>query len=215
MKKIYFLLLLLVTVAASSQESVQKISKSYFRSDPFASEFSSFLTHLLSDPTIKEKELSRRSDTSLFYMHGTYTTFNPFSFKPKKVEVSLKEVEMKYFDSLPAKDTVMIYQIVAFSKDNVQGLKDVQKEFEKIHDNFNKDFNSNKYQAQRSGGNVSAESCNYFLYSHALAPVTVFWEQTEGTNEATLNITIRMKSSYNRAVLAACTINSIGDAKIF
>jgi hypothetical protein len=146
MKKIYPLLLLFISTAAQSQEPVQKITKNYFRSDPFASEFSSFLKHLLNDPTIKNKEVFQRTDTSLFFMHGVYTTYNPFFFKPKQVEITLTEIEIKYVDSLPDKDTIMVYQLIAISEDNIEGLKDVKREFEKLHNKFNKSFSKNSYQ---------------------------------------------------------------------
>jgi hypothetical protein len=203
MKKFYLLFLLLISMAAQSQDAVLKITKNYFRSDPFAAEFSSFLKHLLNDPTIKQKEVYQRTDTSLFFMHGVYTTHNPFFFKPRQVEITLTEIEIKYVDSLPDKDTIMVYQLVAISEDNIEGLKDIKREFEKLHNKFNKSFSKNSYQEQKAGNEVTAGWYNYFLATHAVAPISLLWGKTKGSNEAALNITIRMKSSYNRAVLAA------------
>lgn len=203
MRKFYLLLLLLISITAQSQEAVLKITKNYFRSDPFAAEFSSFIKHLLNDPTIKEKEFFPRTDTSLFFMHGVYTTHNPFFFKPKQVEITLTEISLKYVDSLPIRDTILVYQLVAISENNIEGIKDIKREFEKLHSKFNKSFSKNSYQEEKAGNEVTAGWYNYFLGTHAVAPISLLWGKTEGTNEAALNITLRMKSSYNRAVLAA------------
>ncbi len=203
-KLIACLFLFIVNVATiNGQDAVRKVTKNYFRSDPFTIEFSSFLKHLINDPTITEKEFYQRSDTGLFYLHGYYSTHKPFFFKPKKIEVVLAEVEMQYSDSLPYKDTIMIYQLVAYSENTQEGIKDVKREFDKIHKLINKGFSSSKYQEQKAGDDISAAWINYFVATHALAPVTLMWGKTKGIDEAVLNITIRMKTSYNRAVLAA------------
>ncbi|HEX7845345.1 MAG TPA: hypothetical protein VF476_06040 [Chitinophagaceae bacterium] len=203
MKKFYLLVLLALNVSAHSQDAVKKVSKNYFRSDPFAMEFSSFLKHLINDPTLKDKELYQRSDTGLFYLHGFYSSHNPFFFKPKKVEVVLAEVEMQYADTLPDKDTIMLYQLVAYSEPDADGIKEVKREFEKLHKSLNKGFSSTKYQEQKSGGEVVGAWYNYFVPTHAVAPVSIMWGKTKVPGEVALNITIRMKPSYNQATLAA------------
>lgn len=202
MRKLFLFLLLFTAIVSHSQDAVRKVTKNYFRSDPFAGEFSSFLKHLINDPTIKEKEFFPRSDTGLFYLHGYYSTHNPFFFKPKKVEVVLAEVQMKYSDSLPA-DTIMIYQLVAYSETSAEGIKDVKKEFEKMHRSIHKGFSNTNYHEQKSGEDVTAAWYNYFVMTHAVAPVTLLWGQTQGIEEAVLNITIRMKTSYNQATFPA------------
>ncbi|HEY6504745.1 MAG TPA: hypothetical protein VIZ28_12270, partial [Chitinophagaceae bacterium] len=69
MRKLYFVLVpvLFVCFNLYSQSPVYKISHSYFRSDPFENEFSSFLKQLLSDPALTDKIIEKRTDTSLFF----------------------------------------------------------------------------------------------------------------------------------------------------
>ena len=202
------LLVLLLTLFAGitnlpAQDAVRKVTKTYFRSDPFTSEFSGFLKHLINDPTIRDKEIFQRSDTGMFYVHGYYSTHNPFFFKPKKMEVVLAETVLSYSDSLDFKDTVLLYQLVAYGEPSLQGIKDVKKEFEKINKQINKGFSSNNYQEKKSGDVVTAAWYNYFIVTHGVAPVTIMWGMTNTKDEAVINITIRLKSSYNQAVLAA------------
>src|SRR5882724_2982668 len=110
MRKLCLVLSFCLPVAFSlyGQSPVSKITHSYFRSDPFQNEFSAFLTHLLNDPTLTDKILKKRTDSSLFYFQGTYTTHNPFFFTPTKVQVILKQTPIK-LDSLHI-DTIYIYE---------------------------------------------------------------------------------------------------------
>src|SRR5688572_25228313 len=121
-----------------SQEGLYQFSKSYFRSDPLVGSFSGFLKHLMNDPAIKNKQIRQRTDSTLFYFFGVYTNYNPFFFKPKRVEIVLEETSIKYVDSLPA-DTILVYQLLAYT-DGSRGQQEVKKEFEKIHRQYNKRF---------------------------------------------------------------------------
>jgi hypothetical protein len=124
MRKFYpALFLLLICCAAYGQSSVFKITKEYFRSDPFQKEFSSFLKHLLNDPSLTNKVIEKRTDTSLFYFQGTYTSHNPFFFKPERVEVILAE-SMVELDSLII-DTIYVYQLLAYHSDTMEGKQEL------------------------------------------------------------------------------------------
>lgn len=183
-----------------SQEGLFEFTKSYFRSDPLTSEFSSFLNHLLNDPILQNKEIQKRTDTSLFYFSGTYSKYDRFFFKPKKVEIALQEQSLKYVDSLPA-DTLFIYQLIAFADSNSNGQQDVKKEFERIHRLFNKKFYESNYSDLTSNGANVGGLHNYFVNFSTLAPVTTAWGKIE--NKFVLQITLRIKTSVNRATLAA------------
>jgi hypothetical protein len=211
MNKLQILLLLFLFGSTNlvAQDGVHKVSKNYFRSDPFNSDFASFVKHILNDPTIKDKEFYQRSDTGWFYLHGFYSTHNPFFFKPTQVEVVLAETELKLGDTLNFKDTILLYQIVAYAEPTASGWKDAKREFEKIHKQIHKGFSSNNYQEQKTGGEVTAAWYNYFIPTHGVAPVTLMWGKTGKKDETVINITIRMKPSYNHAVLVAPLIQSI------
>ena len=59
------------------QKSIIQIAKNHFRSNPFDREFSQFLNHLMNDPTIGNKKILKRTDTSFFYFSGEYSDYNP------------------------------------------------------------------------------------------------------------------------------------------
>lgn len=202
-------LLLLFTIffynLSFSQDGLYQFSKSYFRSNPFMGEFSSFLKHLINDPDIHDKKTQQRTDSTFFYFYGVYNTFNPFFFKPKRVDILLEEASVKYTDSLPP-DTILVYQLIAYT-DESKGKQEVQKEFEKIHRQYNKKFTNSNYRDLKTGEEISGGLHNYFVPLAALAPVSTIWSFLEETKEYILHITLRIKTSENRATLPAALYN--------
>ncbi len=188
-----------------SQDGLYQFSKSYFRSNPFIGEFSNFLKHLINDPDIRDKKTQQRTDSTFFYFYGVYNTFNPFFFKPKRVDILLEEASVKYTDSLPA-DTILVYQLIAYN-DRSKGKEEVQKEFEKIHRQYNKKFTNSNYRDLKTGEDISGGLHNYFVSFAALAPISTVWSYVEETKEYILHITLRIKTSENRAVLPATLYN--------
>jgi hypothetical protein len=183
-------------------ESLYKFSKSYFRSDPFTGEFSGFLKHLINDPAISEKFIRKKTDTSFYTFHGTYTGYNPFFFKPKRVEILLEETPVEYGDSLHTADTIFTYQLLAYANDDATGADDIKKEFEKIHRQTSRKFDSN-YKEFRDGDEITVAIHNYFVPLHWLAPLSIAWGRLKNSGELVLNITMRIKMSGNRSVLPA------------
>ncbi|MDP4263804.1 MAG: hypothetical protein Q8941_14850 [Bacteroidota bacterium] len=202
MRKLYLVLsfISLVSFSADSQSPVYKIVHSYFRSDPFQTEFSAFLTHLLNDPTLTEKILNKRTDSSLFYFQGTYTNHNPFFFKPTKVKVVLTETPV-LVDSLHHPDTIFTYQLFAYDNDSKEGVHELKKEFEKICHRYKGDFPKNTYSETREGTELKGETYNFFDSFHAVAPFAVAWLGPNEDKEICLVIVIRMGLSNNKAEL--------------
>ncbi len=203
MRKIYLLLLLFSCFSSFGQDAVKKVTKQYFRSDPFVMEFSSFLKHLLNDPSVKNREVLQRSDSNFFFFSGQYNAHNPFFIKPEKVEILLAETEVNYSDTADLKDTIFIYRIEAVNGHSAAGLKDIKKEFERIHKNISRHFSKSNYQEKKTGEEVTSAWLNYFVPTHALAPVMLMWEDNKETGQVNVSITVRMKLSYNRAILPA------------
>lgn len=191
--------LLLIIFPSHSQSAVYKIAHSYFRSDPFQSEFSTFLNHLLSDPTLTDKILEKKTDSSLFYFQGTYATHNPFFFKPTKVKVILTETPIP-LDSLRA-DTVYTYQLLAYDKDSKEGVQELKKEFEKIYRRYKSGFTRDVYITSPAGSKLKGEGYNFFDEFHAVSPFAITRFDADENKEICLVLTIRMKSDDNKAVL--------------
>lgn len=146
--------------------------------------------------------MSPRTDSSLFFFFGTYKNHNPFFFIPKKVDVLLEEVAIKYADTaVNINDTVLVYELMAFAEGNKNGVQEVKKEFEKIHRQYNKKFVESNYIALQNDKVTEGGAHNYFSGFSALAPLTVSWGKLKSTNETVLNITLRFKKFENQAVL--------------
>jgi hypothetical protein len=185
---------------SSAQDGLYEFRKSFFRSDPLSGSFSSFLEHLMNDPIINNKETRKRTDTTLFYFSGTYSKYDRFFFKPKKVEILLQEQPMKYVDSLPP-DTLFVYQLTAYADSTSSGQQDVKREFEKIHRIFNRKFYESNYRNLETEGFGTGGLHNYFVSFSTLAPLTTAWGKIK--DEFALQITLRLKINANRGMLAA------------
>jgi hypothetical protein len=200
MRRVYVLLsFVLLYIASFSQETISKIARSYFRSDPFEGEFSSFIAHLLNDPAINNKILEKRTDTSLFYFQGTYNTFNPFFFKPKRVQVLLTELPVD-LDSLQ-RDTIYNYQLLAYDNDTKEGVRELKKEFDKILRRYKGSFHNNQYTENPPDGKSNGATYNFFDALHGVAPFAISWFGPDENKEMCLVVTIRLDTRDNRAIL--------------
>ncbi|MBN8876045.1 MAG: hypothetical protein E6Q24_00785 [Chitinophagaceae bacterium] len=211
MNKLYFglsLFLFLSIRSAAQEEGLYQFTHSYFRSDPFQSQFSHFMEHLMKDPGITGKKIRLRSDTSLFYFYGTYTNYNPFFFKPKRVEVILEEMPFRYEDSLQAHDTILVYQLIAYGEDSEKGLKEIKREFEKMHRQYKRRFFDSNYKEFEQNNTVIGGIHNYFVPLHGLSPLSVAWGRLDDSGDPVLNIVLRIKTSENQAVLPVPLYNS-------
>lgn len=188
-----------------SQEGLLQFTKSYFRSNPFIGEFSGFLKHLMNDPLLKDKKTWTRTDTSLFYFSGVFTNYNPFFFKPERVEITLEETSVQYVDSMPA-DTILVYQLLAYNEGNHKGEQEIKKEFEKIHRQFNKKFYTSNFQDLQIGNEVKGGVHNYFVGSAGIAPVSVAWGKLK-EDKVVLTLMLRIKTRGNVAILPAAFYN--------
>ncbi len=203
--KIAALLLISLCLAAKSpvaaQEGLYQISDSYFRSNPYKSSFSVFLNHLLKDPTITDKHTQLRTDSTLFAFSGIYKNHNPFFYKPEKTVVILEEMPLRYDEALPPADTILNYQLIAYSPMSEKALKDVKKEFNKIHRVYSKRFSTSKHVPLEDTEEIRKEAYNYFVGHRVLSPLTITWAHLKKDNLLVLNITLRIKVIANEANL--------------
>jgi hypothetical protein len=201
MRKFYFVLVpfLLSFSISYSQSPVYKIAHNYFRSDPFETDFSSFLKHLLNDPTLSNKIMEKKTDSSLFFFQGAYANHNPFFFKPIKVEVSLAEIPVK-LDSLKT-DTVYSYQLLAYNNDTKKGIEELKKEFDKIYRRYKSVFKNANYAENPPDSKMPGASYNFFDGMHLVSPFAITWLGPSAEKEICLIITIRITTSDNKAIL--------------
>jgi hypothetical protein len=184
-----------------TQQGLYKFADEYFRSDPFKGQFSDFLKHLINDPDISNKDIQKRTDTSFYTFYGTYKTYNPFFFKPKRIEILLQQVSIAFSDSAKAADTIFQYSLLAYLEDDKKGREELKKEFEKIHRQTQRKFFDTGYKEMSKGNEITGAFHNYFVPYYSLAPATVLWSEVKDKNELVLNITLRFKTEENETVL--------------
>ena len=201
----FFLISILFTVAFAvpgrSQEVIYTFANNYFRSSPYKTSFSQFLQHLMKDPSLSDRHTVLRSDSTLFSFSGSYTSFNPFFFKPGRVEVSLFDAPLQLADSLPPADTIMGYQLLAYADDTDRGLKEIKKEQQKIHRHYGKKFSNYNYEEYKDGSNQEGEQYNYFVAYRMLSPLSVSWHRLKEDKKLVLVISMRLNIKQNVAQL--------------
>jgi hypothetical protein len=211
MKATYaFLCLVFVAKFCHSQEEgdmdeivkdnpIFKIAKTYFRSNPFNVHFSTFLNHLMNDPKLSNKTLTKRTDTSFFFFGGEYIGHNPYNFKADKVEVRLAERKVTMEDSLSTVDTLLFYQLVGYSY-GAAGTEAVKKEFSKFDRKFGQHFYGEDSVLKEDNEPIGMVK-NYFLLSEtSLSPVSVSWAKLDDLQNV-FTIMFRIKLAQNMATL--------------
>lgn len=201
-------LLISSTLIAQGQTAIHEFSKSYFRSDPFASTARAFLQHLLNDPDIADKKTEHRTDSTLFGFEGHYLKFNPFFFRPVRTEISLSELAIGTVNP-EVKDTVMFYQLAAYAPATAEGEKDVLREVEKINRKFKKKFFKVTYEKVNSTPQSPAEgeAYNYFMPLYAVSAATAAWYKLDNNEGYMVLLTMRLKIRSNMVDLPAPLYN--------
>jgi len=185
---------ILIACTAWSQNPIELLSKTYFRTQPFDIKFSSFVTSLQQDPWFIQESYQRRTDSSFFFLTGTYKNFNPFRYLPRELRLIVAEDEIIHGDSLKTHDTIINLQIMGVTDTGVVNRKAVEKEFKRFHSNQADRFSSTTHVNFEDTG----EAYNYFISPFSIAPVTIAWGRLENA-EYTFTITIRFKLKENMA----------------
>ena len=200
----------MITSTAYSQISDEKImgaagkiAHDYFRISPFNKDFSSFVSRLMNDPTLQQSNIQRKTDTSLFFLEGNYSTHKPFFFRPDKVKVILAERETEG-DSLHPSEPFFLYQIVGYAPAGKEGKTDVQDEYEKLVRQYKRAFDMNHPRELKDGDTVTGEIRNFYFENVSFPVMTLAWS-TNGVNGNVLAITIRFFVYDNRAFLPIAT----------
>ena len=203
MKKysIIFILTILSCYQATTQETINDVMKGYFRSDPFDKDFSKFLDHLLNDPTLINKTLIKRTDTNFFYFKGQYTQHNPFSYKAIRTEVILAETEIQIADSIPQTDTILLYQLLGYTKGGKQGNEETRKEFNKFKRKFGNYFWNMDSKELTKNNQVVGTISDFYSPFNLISPLTIAWAMFSQPDENVFAITIRIKVKENTAML--------------
>ena len=185
-----------------AQNAMESVLKTYFRTHPFDMKFSSFIQSLQKDPWFTIDAYDRRTDTSFFYLSGTYKNFNPLRYVPNELRLIVAETQFSHSDSIKTIDTVINMQLMAIADTGINNQKSVIKEFKRFHNSQSHYFSFNTYEPFNSNsGALVAEVYNYFISPLTISPISAAWGQLPDTHEYTFTITIRFKVNQNIADL--------------
>src|SRR4030095_10446448 len=181
-----------------ASDPIIQVAKTYFRSNPYNIRFSTFLNHLVNDPTLSNKTLATTTETSFFFFKGDYSAHNPFGFKADRAEVRLAETEMELGDSASTIDTLLLYQVLGYSYGN-EGTEAVTKEFSKFDRKYGKNFLKQDAQITK-GEQIIGSVRNYFVLATPFSPISIAWARVDDF-QSVFTITIRIKVVENTAAL--------------
>lgn len=185
-----------------AQEVIVELAKKYYRSNPFEGSFNQFLNHLMNDPTLKEKTIHKKTDSTLFFLEGAYSTHNPFFLKANKTKIILAErEEVETGDSLQYFQTTFLYQLIAYASPSEAGTKDVKEAFEKICRHYKKKFDGEYYREIKYKGIQTGEVRDYSLNYPGFLPLTVAWATTNEEKDNLIALTIRFRVFDNLAYI--------------
>lgn len=201
MKKYLLIIFTLSSIYAGSQSPLHPMLKTYFRAHPFDSKFSSFIQSLQKDPWFTIDAYDRRTDSSLFYLSGTYKNFNPFRYAVQELRLIIAEEIMVYADSLKTMDTIINLQLLGISENVPDAQKMVEKEFKRFKTSQSKNYYETTYKNFQQNGTIVAELNNYFVFPYSISPVSTAWGHMPDTKQFTFTITIRFKVDGNVAGL--------------
>ncbi|HET6766762.1 MAG TPA: hypothetical protein VFH08_05170 [Chitinophagaceae bacterium] len=194
MKNVIVFIFILIASGSYSQNPLQPILKTYFRVHPFDIRFSSFITSLQQDPWFTAETYDRRTDSSFFFLSGTYKNFNPLRYLPKELKLVVAEEEIIHSDLLKTPDTIINLQLMGLTDTGIVYSNAVEKEFRRFHNNHEHRFSKSVHQTFDGIGEVYY----YFLSPLSIPPVSIAWGRLE-TNQYTFTLTIRFKIKENMA----------------
>jgi hypothetical protein len=200
MKRFLLLIFSLYCIGfTQAQNPMQAILKDYFRTNPFETRFSTYLTSLQKDPWLSIEEFSRRTDSSFFYLTGTYKNYNPFHYPVKEVRLIVAEGQFIHTDSLKTLDTIITIQLLGITDTTSSNKANVTKEFKRFYNKYASAFWNYSYDKVEKANQLTAEVYNYFIYPYSISPISDAWGRIPGTNQFTFTITIRCKVKENIA----------------
>lgn len=201
MKKILLLFTFFTVSYANAQELFRKISENYYRSAPFNREFSQFLNHLMNDPSLANKTIHKKTDSTLFFLEADYASHNPFFFKTSRTKIILAEKDEVLKDSIEFMQTVYEYQLIGYAPPGEEGIRDVQQEFDKFCRKYRKGFDGDNYKEIKNEGIESGEIRDYSFTRLTFYPLTVAWATSRDHSQNIFALTIRFMVYNNRAFL--------------
>lgn len=200
MQKKILLLFLLASFAARSQNLYTTVHN-YFRQDPFGKPFAQFLNSLVNDPALLEKDIKKKTDSTLFYLQGIYTVHKPFFFPTQQCRVILSE-QQDFTDTTETETySYFVYQLIGYAAPGDEGIRDVKEEYERLSKKLKKGIKDTNQKELKRGSATTGMILNYLYGDMLFAPMTLAWVSTVDKKENIVALTVRFVIRENQAFL--------------
>ena len=191
MKKIAVTAFILITYTCYPQNPIEGVLRTYFQTHPFTKKgFTHFITALQKNRWFKIEEYKPRTDSSFFFLIGTYKYFNPFKYYiPEELRLAVIE-NVHAYPKWNYRDTIIFLQLSGITDTGKDYKKIVQKEFRRFHNNQAYRFGGiHTYQDFGLKGQRTAEVYSYYILP-SVEPMTIAWDFLPETNQYAFTITI-------------------------
>lgn len=204
MKEIILLVLAFnVHACASSQEQFVKLVKEFYRVNPLEGKFSTFIYTLSEDPDLQDKQLIRKTDTSNFFLRGTYKIFNPFGTNANKVEMVFTEQQVEeVVKNIQSLQTVYTYQMLAYFDDTEANRKLIVKDYNQLKRRLRGEMKSRITNLNGLQQVEAGEIADYYYADSYVYPITLSWQTLSKSKKLALTLITKFEVMQNRAVSA-------------
>lgn len=184
---------------ARSINVLQDLAAPYFKTHPYNKSFSVFLQDVLNDPDLQDKVVSRRTDSSFFFLSGTYQRYNPFVYRPTSVKLVIAESEFTDSDTSHYRDTVVYCQLIVKADSTEKARQLVTKEYSRLLRKASRSFTHKSYTISQVNRVTEGEVTNSFISPFAVSPLTIGWGREAATRTYTFSVTLLLKVNGNWA----------------
>lgn len=199
--KINLLLFILLAAPPVLAQGIYTTTRNYYRQDPFHKPFAQFLNNLVGDPALTEKEIKKKTDSTLFFLQGTYTSHKPFFFPASRCKVILAEYQ-EYTDSTETETyNYFVYQLVGYAAPGDEGVRDIKEEFERLSKKVKRGLTEHNRRELKRGPVTTGMVVDYGYPYLVFDPLTIAWASSNEKKENIIALTVRFILRDNAAYL--------------
>lgn len=202
----FFLIIPFITCA---QQPFKEAVKQYYRVNPFAGSFSSFVEALTQDPDLINSQILKKNDSTGFYVKGEYKVFNPFGMNADKVDLLFYETA--YYGKNTFVFDYYAYQLTAYFPDTKVDRAMILKDYDAMQKKFSRFFKFTKQQDLKDLNQVNEGAIATFddRNDFKVPPFVVSWQTLKRTNQLVLTIELKLVNVNNLASPVAVLFSGV------
>ena len=152
---------------------LRAITEQYFKTNTEEKYISQIIENLKNNIGFVSDTLISKTDTSLFYIRGYSTSFNPFSISVNKIEIQFRENKVQIKGEEKPKDTVLILQIIGITDSTDENKSRVSEELKRISKEFISVFPYFYHEKSTKKAKVPYEFFSFKIFSTPYPSMTI------------------------------------------